>query len=259
MARSRKLAESTDWGALARRLQDLLKLGPPPIGITFRDRPASGIPAFEDPMPAPTPDGRTGRVPAGCVFWMEATDKLFTTEPADHRNCSVGSLTHGLLSPEEAAQSADVAAMIETGWIPAEALGQLPSVEGRPVQVVYGPLAGAAIDPDVVLIRIEAKQAMVLSDALPDARFEGKPQCHIIPLAKEDGEVAISVGCMASRVRTGMKSAEMTCALPAARLPEVVEALEGARGADEAIARYAADDKTRFKHLAVSTPAPSVP
>lgn len=181
IARSKELAEGTDWGALARRLRDLLKLGPPPIGITFRDRPASGIPAFEDPMPAPTPDGRTGRVPAGCVFWMEAADKLFTTEPADHRNCTEGSLTHGLLSPEEAAQSADVAAMIETGWIPAEALGQLPSVEGRPVQVVYGPLAGATIDPDVVLIRIEAKQAMVLSDALPDARFEGKPRAISSP------------------------------------------------------------------------------
>ncbi len=259
MGPSKAREDGTDWSALAERLRNLLKLDAPPIGISFHDKPAPGMPAFEEPMPTATPDGRTGRVPAGCVFWMEATDRSFTTEPSDHRNCSVGSLTHGLLSSEEAAQGADVAAMIETGWITPEVLSQLPSVQGWPVQVAYGPLAESNIAPDVVLLRIEARQAMVLCDALPDVRFEGKPQCHIIPLAKEEGEVAISVGCMASRVRTGMKSAEMTCTIPAARLPEVLRELEATRDADEAIARYAASDKMRFKHPQVSGPTPSVP
>ena len=45
---------------------------------------------------------------------------------------------------------------------------------------------------------------MVLSDAVPGLRIEGKPQCHIVAIAKEQGEVAASVGCALSRVRTGM-------------------------------------------------------
>ena len=41
---------------------------------------------------------------------------------------------------------------------------------------------------------------MVLSDALPGLRIEGKPQCHIVAAAKEQGEVVASVGCMLSRL-----------------------------------------------------------
>ena len=66
-------------------------------------------------MPEPTPDGRTGRVAAGCVFWMHATERTFTTAPADHANCSVGSYTHGLLSLEEAATKTDVGDLVEFG------------------------------------------------------------------------------------------------------------------------------------------------
>src|SRR3546814_4765338 len=66
---------------------------------------------------------------------------------------------------------------------------------------------------------------MVLDDALGRVRFEGKPQCHIVAIAKEEGDVAISVGCMLSRVRTGMNNNELTCAIPIRRLPEVAEKL----------------------------------
>ena len=81
---------------------------------------------------------------------------------------------------------------------------------------------------------------MVLSDAIPGLRIEGKPQCHIVAIAKEQGEIAASVGCALSRVRTGMPATEMTCAIPAARLAEVVEAIERNAVADAAVARYAA-------------------
>jgi uncharacterized protein (DUF169 family) len=100
-------------------------------------------------------------------------------------------------------------------------------------------------DPQVFL-RLNAKQAMVLSDAVPDIFFPGKPQCHIIAIAKEQDQVAISVGCMLSRVRTGMPISEMTCAIPASRLQEVVEKLRGACAADKAVATHASDDAKRF-------------
>jgi hypothetical protein len=80
----------------------------------------------------------------------------------------------------------------------------------------------------------------------PSLRFEGKPQCHIIPIAKESGEIAMSVGCMLSRVRTGMSNNEVTFAIPESRVSELIERLRAARIADNAVAAYAADDSKRF-------------
>ena len=112
--------------------------------------------------------------------------------------------------------------------------------------VTYGPLEQSTIAPDVVLIRVNATQLMILHDALPELRFEGKPQCHVVAIAKEENQVAASVGCMLSRVRTGMSPNEMTCAIPASKLGEVVESLDATCAADGTVATYAAEDSKRF-------------
>jgi len=235
-----------DYERAAGDLTSILHLTEPPIGITFSDEAPPGVPAFDDPMPEPTPDGRTGRVPAGCVFWMKAIDRTFVTAPEDHGNCSVGSLTHGLMGIEEAAGRADVHALVASGWVTEDVLSQIPTVSTRPGFITYGPLSEAAAEPDVVLLRVSPKQLMMISDALPDLHGGGKPQCHIVALAKEHGQVAASVGCMLSRTRTGMSPDEMTCALPAARLQEVLQKLGAAAEADAAVASYAAEDSRRF-------------
>ena len=235
-----------DYERAAGDLTSILHLTEPPIGITFSDEAPPGVPAFDDPMPEPTPDGRTGRVPAGCVFWMKAIDRTFVTAPEDHGNCSVGSLTHGLVGLEEAAGRADVHALVASGWVTEDVLSQIPTVSTRPGFITYGPLSEAAAEPDVVLLRVSPKQLMMISDALPDLHGGGKPQCHIVALAKEHGQVAASVGCMLSRTRTGMSPDEMTCALPAARLQEVLQKLGAAAEADAAVASYATEDSRRF-------------
>jgi uncharacterized protein (DUF169 family) len=83
-------------------------------------------------------------------------------------------------------------------------------------------------------------------EACPDLRFEGKPQCHIVALAKEKGALAVSTGCMLSRVRTGMSNYEVTFALPGHRLSEVIERLKAARAADLRVSAYTAADAKRF-------------
>jgi uncharacterized protein (DUF169 family) len=234
------------WTTLAEALQSSLHPSAPPIAITFSDAPPPGVEPYDAPMPPPTPDGRTGRVPAGCVFWMKGVERTFTTAPEDHGNCSVGSMTHGLAAMDEVAGRADIAALLDSGWITEDMIPEIPVVRDRPGAITYGPLADSPVDPDVVLVRLTAKSLMVLSDALPDLRIEGKPQCHIVAAAKEEGEVVASVGCMLSRARTGMASGEVTCAIPASRLAEVVERVEATARADAAVASYAAEDARRF-------------
>jgi uncharacterized protein (DUF169 family) len=237
---------SNDWKDLAARLDAALALTSPPLAISFRDEAVPGVPRFDRPIPDPMPDGRTGRVPAGCVFWMHAAEGTFATVAEDHGNCSVGSLTHGFKTLDEVAGNSDVAALLDTGWVTMDVVPQIPVVTERPGSVIYGPLADTTIEPDVVFLRLNAKQLMVLSDAVPGLRIEGKPQCHIIAIAKEQGEPAASVGCALSRVRTGMPATETTCAIPAGKLGEVLAAIEKNALADTAVARYAADDATRF-------------
>ena len=198
-------------------------------------------------MPAPTPDGRTGAAAAGCVFWMMATEKSFATLAADHANCSVGSVTHGFKTLAEVAKAADVAALLESNWVTPEAVRGITAVSKKPGAVVYGPLGSTSLDPDVVFLRVNGKQLMLLHDACPDLRFEGKPQCHIIAIAKEKGELAVSSGCMLSRVRTGMSNNEVTFALPGHRLVELVERLKAAQAADMRVAVYASQDAKRFQ------------
>ena len=235
-----------DWSRLASRLSEALKLSAPPLAISFRDDAPDGVAAFDEPMPEAEADGRTGRVPAGCVFWMKATDRTFSTVAADHGNCSVGSLTHGFKTLAEVAGNSDVAALLETGWVTMDVVPEIPAVREKPGTVVYGPLADTPIDPDVVFLRVNGKQLMVLSDAIPGLRVEGKPQCHIVAIAKEEGVPAASVGCALSRVRTGMSVNEMTFAIPGPQLGDVLESLERNALADNAVARYAADDARRF-------------
>ena len=234
------------WSESAAAITSALGLTTVPIAITFSDAAPAGVDPYDAPMPAPMPDGRTGRVPAGCVFWTKATDRTFSTVAADHGNCSVGLLTHGFATLDEVGGRSDVATLLESGWVTMEMVPGIPVVTERPGAVTYGPLAETPVDPDVVLIRVNGKQLMVLSDALPGLHISGKPQCHIVAMAKEQGAVAASVGCMLSRTRTNMPRTEMTCAIPAGRLQEVIDRIEATAAIDATVAAYAAEDARRF-------------
>ena len=240
------MTDASNWSELSRRLMDALGVQVAPIAISFESVVPSGVAAFDDPMPAQNEvDGRSGRTAAGCVFWMKSTDRTFTTVAEDHANCSVGSWTHGFKTLEEVAGNGDVAALLESGWMTMEMIPTITTVTERPQSVVYGPLADAT-RPDVALLRITSRQLMVMKDAYPDLAIEGKPQCHIVAMAKEHGIIAVSTGCQLSRVRTGMSNAEMTLAIPASRIAEVVERVEATSACDNIVARYAANDAARF-------------
>jgi uncharacterized protein (DUF169 family) len=229
-------------------LRSLLQLATPPIAIGFHAAPPAPLDRFDRPMPTPAADGRTGRVAAGCVFWTHATDRAFATVAEDHANCSVGSYTHGFIPLSDAATRGDVAAIVEAGWVAESDFPSIPAVEDPPGSVTYEPLADAK-HGDVVLVRLHAAGLMTLLDAWPDLAVEGKPQCHIVAMAKQHGRVAASVGCALSRVRTGIPVTEATAAIPVALLDAVIERLGRAAEANATVARYAGIDAARFEDV----------
>ena len=247
---------AASWRELNDRLVSALKPYAAPVAISFHapgeDPSAEGL----DPdYPEANERGRTGQVPAGCVFWIQGADGTFATVAADHANCSVGSYTHGFVTLEEAAAMDDVEAVLAAGWVDEAAVMGLPHLSEKPGAVVYGPLSDTRGEPDVVLLRINGFALMTLKGAFPEMPIEGKPQCHIVAMAKDQGTVAASVGCALSRSRTGMRSEEMTCVIPGRRLEEAVEKLEATAALDRAMARYASADAKRFAKGAGAAPA----
>jgi hypothetical protein len=63
--------------------------------------------------------GRTGRVAAGCAFWIEAATAEFSTVAEDHANCRVGSVTHGFKfkTVPDVIGNDDIGALLEAGWV----------------------------------------------------------------------------------------------------------------------------------------------
>ncbi|NNN20038.1 MAG: hypothetical protein HKL84_09335 [Acidimicrobiaceae bacterium] len=240
-----QLYSQSELQKLSARLEAALHLVAPAIGISFSDSQPEGIELFSDPLAASETDGRTGRVSAGCVFWMKATHKSFSTLAPDHGNCSVGSFTHGFVSFDSVASNSDVAELLGSGWVDSEAVAHIPFIRRRYKFVNYEPLSQGTFMPDVVLVRLNGRQMMVVSDAT-GMPIEGKPQCHIVAIAKEEGRVAASVGCALSRARTGMHPYEMTCAIPGGKLGAVVAGIERAAEIDGNVAKYAAIDARRF-------------
>ncbi|GJL64485.1 MAG: hypothetical protein NPIRA04_31390 [Nitrospirales bacterium] len=237
---------TTKWEELANRTKQVLGLSHAPIAITFSQEAPEDVPFHDGAMPDPSADGRTGKVTAGCVFWIQSEERTFTTKAEDHFNCSVGSVTHGLKALGDVMQNEDVQGLLESEWVTPEEAMQLPVVKKQYRFITYGPVSQTSIDPDVVFLRLNASQGMVLHDAFSDMSIVGKPQCHIIPLAKEQNQIAMSTGCTLSRIRTGMSPDEMTCAIPGSRMAEVVDKLEARREANARVASYANADGRRF-------------
>ena len=232
--------------ALASELTDLLDLALAPVAISFHDDPpANDLPRLDQPMSPPTEDGRSGIVPASCVFWSYGHESTFVTVPEDHGNCSVGEFTHGLVETADILERTDVGTLLDVGWVTMEAFAEVAAVSKTPAAITYGPLGAATETPDVILLRVTPRQMMEISDAVP-VEFSGKPQCQIIPRALEQGTIAASMGCALSRERIGMGDDELTVALPGTRLAELVENLRSVCKADEAVVGYAATDKRRF-------------
>jgi uncharacterized protein (DUF169 family) len=251
---------ATSSSDLAGQLRDLLALDHPPVAVSIDPAPPADLDPLgdasrsgdanrsRDPDPFgdahPFGDGGPGPVPAGCCFWEPAQRAALTTTAADHANCSVGSYTHGFVELPVAAAGADTAALVGSGWVSEADLMAAPHLPLTPSAIRYEPFDGA-LDPDVVLVRLTPAALMTLQGAVPRLRLVTRPQCQIVPLAF-GGESTVSPGCAVSRARTDLPAGELTCALPAAEVPTIVDRLVRAVEADRAVAAYAAADRERF-------------
>ena len=207
----------------ADKLQELLRLRLPSVAIAFRPTAPPGVSRIN------------GAAPSACSYWkLAAEGRVFYTESADHYTCPVGAYTHGIdLPAEQQGELQDLlGTMLELKYL-REA--EIPNIPRRAEQfgvAIYSPWAVAPCDPDVVLVRCDAKQLMLLAEAagaagIGDASgLMGRPTCAMIPATLQHGRATFSLGCIGNRVYTGLADDELYAAIPGCAMDELLEHLD---------------------------------
>jgi uncharacterized protein (DUF169 family) len=212
-----------DLKTQATRMQDLLRLKLPPVAISFQSAAPAGVQHIESSGPS------------GCSYWkLAAEGNTFYTEAGDHLNCTIGAYTHNIdLSPEKAKElESMLGEMVKLGYLRTEEVPHIPRRESTFEVAVYAPLADAPFDPDVVIVRGDARQTMLLAEATKAANVEcdvltmGRPTCAMIPAAMKSEHGVTSFGCIGNRVYTGLGNDEQYFTIPGRRVAAVVDQLQ---------------------------------
>jgi len=203
-------------------LTELLALTSPPVAISFVDAPPPGV-------------AHVAAVePAGCGYWRRAAaGEVFFTVADDHKRCPVGAHTHNVtLAPaEKEALMAMVQTMVGLSYLKMEDVARIPTRQTPLAVAVYAPLAAAPVPPDVVLVRGNARQLMLLAEAAQAAGVAGatpamgRPTCAVLPEAISSARTAASFGCVGNRVYTGAGDSDAYFAIPGQALAAVEEKL----------------------------------
>jgi uncharacterized protein (DUF169 family) len=211
-----------DFSTQGNRLQELLALKWPPIAVAFQPNPPASIQRVG------------GAGPSGCTYWkLAAEGRTFYTEAADHYNCPIGSYTHGIDLPPTQAQELEglVGTMVGLEYIRLEEIPAIPRRDSPFGVAIYAPLAEAPLPPDVVLVRGNAKQMMLVAEAAGaaglsgDGELMGRPTCAMIPAAIQGGRATTSLGCIGNRVYTGLGDDELYAAIPGPQLGIFIDKL----------------------------------
>lgn len=214
----------------ATNLSRLLALNVAPVAVRFRDEAPDGVARV------------AGAAPSGCTYWSHASKgHRFYTTPEDHLGCPIGAHTHGIEVADE--QLAEKQEMLETmtrlDYVRADEVPGIPTLEGGFGVAVYSSLDDAE-EPDVVLVRGNARQMMMLAEAATAAGIAthatmGRPTCAAIPEAMATGACITNLACIGNRVYTELADDELYVVIPGKSVDAVVERLPGIIGANQVL------------------------
>ncbi len=218
----------------AENLTNSLELAQPPVAVCFAD----SVPASVSPY--------QGKAPAGCRFWQDAATSIFATSAADHALCAIGIYTHNLgLAPAQGTDLEDALEVFsELGYVRPEDIPLIPVLAAQPKHVIYAPLAQSPLDPDVVLLVVDAGQTLILSEAVQQVEGQnvpamGRPACAVIPQVMNTGRAALSLGCCGARAYLDILTSDVALfALPGAKLSAYVERITALAQANSVLAKF---------------------
>jgi uncharacterized protein (DUF169 family) len=229
---------------IAEQLESGLHLDVPVVALAFVERTPAGVQQFE------------GEVPAACSFWRQAETDVFYAPAAKHFNCPIGAMTMGFEMPEDAQQRLMglVTMMCENGYIAADEPAKIPT-NGKPAAgIVYGPLAALPVEPDLVLLWLTPRQAMLYSEAVGSAAWTttspatiwGRPACAALPGALTNQQSTLSFGCTGMRTFTGVREDRLLAVLPGNQAGEFAGSLGAVLESNEKMRAYYEEHKASF-------------
>ena len=216
-------------------IAELLNLASPPVAIAFVKTAPAGVPHV------------AALEPAGCGYWRRAAGgEVFYTVADDHKRCPVGAHTHNVpLSPAEKDELMGlVQTMVGLEYIKMDEVSQIATRKTPLEVVVYAPLDAAPVAPDVVLVRGNARQLMLLAEAAQKAEVAGagpamgRPTCAVIPEAINTARTSASFGCIGNRVYTGIADDQFYTVISGSDLNAVIGELDTIVSANATLAEY---------------------
>lgn len=216
-------------------LQQLLNLSAPPVAISFRPSAPVGVSRV------------AASEPAGCGYWKRAAaGEVFYTTADDHKRCPVGAHTHNVpLSPTEAKELEGlVKTMVDLEYLSMDEVPSIPTRKEPFGVAVYAPVDRAPAPADVVLVRGNARQLMLLAEAAQAAGVSaatptmGRPTCALLPQAINQRAAGASFGCIGNRVYTALADDEAYFAIPGSAVGAVEERLRAIVHANRELEKF---------------------
>jgi uncharacterized protein (DUF169 family) len=225
----------TEYQRLATDIRTLLALDAPAIAVAFLAEQPADIP-------------KTSTVsPSACAFWRHAEQQIFYATAEQHFNCQVGAMVMGFSLPTEITDQLGglMESMCAVGYLAPEEAGKVPAVQGQPTGIMYGPLSDFPVAPHAVLLWLTARQAMLYNEATGAAawtseavRVGSRPGCAAIPVAKESGTPALTLGCAGMRTFTEIADDRMLAVVPGDRLAWFADRLRATSQANAEMRSY---------------------
>jgi uncharacterized protein (DUF169 family) len=211
---------------VAAQLTRDLDLTHPPVQISYLDAPPKGVP--EHP----------GGVPSVCSFFAEgATHPFYAGLPA-HDACEIGAFVLGMKPEGELGGRlmGTIGMMQKEGYLNPGEEAKVPHNPTAPKFVAYGPLGTLPVPPTTVLLFAKAKSAMLAVEAAGgNVPVNGRPMCAINPILNQGAPVAMSMGCIGSRVFTQMGDGELVVGIRGDHLEAFAASVRKIRHANDVV------------------------
>jgi uncharacterized protein (DUF169 family) len=225
---------------IANRVTEALALDTPAVALTFTDEP---------PESAGGPDRA---VPSACSFWRLAERGVFYAPAEAHFNCPVGAMVMGFPLTDAVQETLGglVTMMSGSGYLGADEAGQIPAVQHPARGVLYGPLADLPVPPEIVLLWLTPRQAMLYNEAAGTASWSGgsplttgRPGCAALPAALARDSAAMSLGCAGMRTFTEISDDRMLAVIPGNRIAAFADDLDRVAAANDTMLTFYQDRK----------------
>ena len=228
------MAHESNYPQLAATLAATLDLQHSAVALCFTETIPPGLGAHN------------GRVAAGCRFWQDAATNAFATSAIDHSMCSIGVYTHNL--PSSAAATVDLRDALKVfgdlDYVRAQDVAAIPVLKIQPAYVVYSPLDQTPLPPDVVVLFVNARQTLILSEATQQVEDQnppamGRPACAVIPQVMNTGRAALSLGCCGARAYLDVLTDDVAVfAIPGAKLEAYTRRIEVLAKANGVLSKF---------------------